>query len=133
MSNFKAFMKENVMAVEPIELSLQRFAEPIQLRPVPSEEADVINDRCFKNVAGKRGRQERVFDPVAYNRRLNVAAIVYPDLNNTELQQSYGVKGAEALYGRMFLAGETSLISEKVSEISGSDISLEDEVEEVKN
>ncbi|WP_312129690.1 phage tail assembly chaperone [Lysinibacillus capsici] len=133
MSNFKAFMKENVVGVEPTELPLPRFAEPIKLRPVPSDEADLINDRCFKNVAGKRGRQERVFDPVAYNRRLNVAAIVYPDLNNTELQQSYGVKGAEALYGKMFLAGETALISEKVSEISGSDIALEDEVEEAKN
>ena len=133
MSNFKSFMKENVAEVAPSELPLPRFGEPIKLRPVPSEEADLINDRCFKNVAGKRGRQERVFDPVAYNRRLNVASIVYPDLNNTELQQSYGVKGAEALYGKMFLAGETSLISEKVSEISGSDITIEDEVDEAKN
>jgi len=133
MSNFKAFMKENVAEAELVDLTLSRFTEPIKLRPVPSEEADLINERCFKNVAGKRGRQDRVFDPVSYNRRMNVAAIVHPDLNNTELQQSYGVKGAEALYGKMFLVGETSLISEKVQEISGLDETLEDQVDEVKN
>lgn len=126
-------MKENVAEAELIELPLSRFSEPLKLRAVPSEEADLINDRCFKNVAGKRGRQERVFDPVAYNRRINVAAIVYPDLNDTELQQSYGVRGAEALYGKMFLAGETTLISEKVQEISGLDETLEDQVDEAKN
>ncbi|WP_042472802.1 phage tail assembly chaperone [Bacillus ndiopicus] len=133
MSKFKAFMRENVAEAELIELVLTRFSEPIKLRPVPSEEADLINDRCFKNVPGKKGRQERVFDPVAYNRRMNVASIVYPDLNDTELQQSYGVRGAEALYGKMFLAGEAALISEKVQQISGLDDSLEEQIEEAKN
>lgn len=132
MSNFKAFMKDNVQEAELVELPLKRFAEPLKLRAIPTEESDAINSRCFKNVPGRKGRQERVFDPVAYNRGLNIAAIAYPDLNNTELQQSYGVKGAEALYGKMFLAGETAQISEKVSEISG-DTTLEDEVDEVKN
>lgn len=126
-------MKENVGETELVELPLARFGESIKLRPIPSDEADLINDRCFKNIPGKKGRQERVFDPVAYNRRMNVASIVYPDLNDTELQQSYGVRGAEALYGKMFLAGETSIISEKVQEISGLDESLEDQVDEAKN
>ncbi|MEG0260756.1 MAG: phage portal protein [Lysinibacillus sp.] len=133
MSNFKAFMKDNVQQNELTELPLTRFAEALKLRPVPTEESDAINSRCFKNVSGKKGRQERVFDPVAYNRGLNIAAIAYPDLNNTELQASYGVIGAEALYGKMFLVGETALISEKVQEISGHDETLEDQVEEVKN
>ena len=133
MSNFKSFMKDNVQEAELVELPLKRFAEPLKLRAIPADESDAINSRCFKNVPGKRGRQERVFDPVAYNRGLNVAAIAYPDLNNTELQQSYGVKGADALYGKMFLVGETSLISAKVEEISGLDETLEDQVDEVKN
>lgn len=133
MSNFKAFMKENVRQAEPVELKLERFAEPIQLRPLTSAESDAINDRCFKNKPGKKWRQERVFDPVAYNRGISVASIVYPDLNDTALQTSYGVRGAEQLFGAMFWVGEASQISDKVSEISGIDKALEDEVEEVKN
>ncbi|MED4888604.1 phage tail assembly chaperone [Lysinibacillus fusiformis] len=133
MSNFKAFMKESVRQADPVELKLERFSEPIKLRPLTSGESDLINDRCFKNKPGKKGRQERVFDPVAYNRGISVASIVYPDLNDTELQKSYGVKGAEQLFGAMFWVGESSQISEKVSEISGLDQSIEDEVEEAKN
>lgn len=133
MSNFKAFMKESVRQAEPEELKLERFSEPIKLRPLTSAESDTINDRCFKNKPGKKGRQERVFDPVAYNRGISVASIVYPDLNDTELQESYGVRGAEKLFGAMFWVGEASQISEKVSEISGLEDTLEDEVEEVKN
>ncbi|WP_107838967.1 phage tail assembly chaperone [Metasolibacillus meyeri] len=133
MSKFKAFMKENVAERDLVDLLLPRFGEPIKLRPISSDESDAINERCFKNVPGKKGRQERVFDPVAYNRRTNVASIVYPDLNDRELQQSYGVRGAEALYGKLFLAGEAAQISEKVQEISGLDESLEDQIEEAKN
>ncbi|MED3799948.1 MULTISPECIES: phage tail assembly chaperone [Lysinibacillus] len=133
MSNFKAFMKENVRQADPVELKLERFTEPIKLRPLTSAESDLINDRCFKNKPGRKGRQERVFDPVAYNRGISVAAIIYPDLNDTELQKSYGVKGAEQLFGAMFWVGEASQISEKVSEISGLDHALEDEVDEAKN
>lgn len=133
MSNFKAFMKENVRQAEPVELKLERFSEAIKLRPLTSTESDAINERCFKNKPGRKGRQERVFDPVAYNRGISVASIVYPDLNDTELQKSYGVRGAEQLFGVMFWVGEASQISEKVSEISGLEYALEDEVEEVKN
>lgn len=133
MSNFKAFMKENVRQADPVELKLERFTESIKLRPLTSAESDLINDRCFKNKPGRKGRQERVFDPVAYNRGISVASIIYPDLNDTELQKSYGVKGAEQLFGAMFWVGEASQISEKVSEISGLDHALEDEIEDAKN
>ncbi|WP_369436114.1 phage tail assembly chaperone [Lysinibacillus fusiformis] len=48
-------------------------------------------------------------------------------------QQSYNVRGAEKLFGSMFWVGEASQISEKVTEISGIDTGLEEQVEEVKN
>jgi hypothetical protein len=133
MSKFKAFLKGNVKETENASLKFDRFDEAIILRPMPSGEADLINDRCFKNKAGKKGKQERVFDVVKYNRELCVASIVHPDLNDSELQDSYGVRGADNLYSKMFYLGEVNQILEKVTEISGLDQSIDDDIEEAKN
>lgn len=133
MSQFKSFMKQNVRQPESVELKLERFEEPIKLRPLTAAEADAINDRCFRMKPGKKGRQERQFDAIKYNREICVAAVTYPDLNDTELQQSYGVRGADNLYGALFWLGEANQILEKVSEISGLDIGLDEEIEEAKN
>lgn len=133
MSKFNAFMKENVKTTETVELKLDRFDEPIQLRPLTSGESDAINERCFVNKPGRKGKQERVFDVVKYNRGINTASVIYPDLNDADLQESYGVRGAENLFSVMFLLGEATQILEKVTEISGLENSLEDDVESVKN
>ncbi|MHA6258357.1 phage tail assembly chaperone [Sporosarcina sp. CAU 1771] len=133
MSKFESFLKGNVKETENESIKLARFPEEIVLRPLLSEEADLINERCFKNKAGKKGKQERVFDVVEYNRSICTASIVFPDLNDKELQTSYGVLGAENLYSKMFYLGEANQILEKVTEISGIDVSADDEIEEAKN
>lgn len=133
MSKFKAFLKGNVKEAENASLKLDRFDEAIILRPLSSGEADKINELCFVNKAGKKGKQERVFDIVKYNREICVASIVHPDLNDTELQASYEVRGADNLYSKLFLLGEANQILEKVTEISGIDLSMDDEIEEAKN
>jgi hypothetical protein len=133
MSKFKAFLKGNVKVVENASLKLDRFTEDIILRPLSSGESDVINDRCFKNRPGKGGKQERVFDVVKYNREISIASMVYPDLNDKELQESYGVLGADNLYSEMFLLGEANQILEKVTDISGLGKTMDEEIEEAKN
>ena len=133
MSKFKAFLKGNVKPYENVELKLERFDEPLVLRPLTAGEADAINERCFKFRPGKGGKMERVFDVVRYNREFCVASIVYPDLNDRELQESYGVLGADKLFAEMFLLGEANQILEKVTEISGLDKTMDEEVEEAKN
>jgi hypothetical protein len=133
MSKFKAFLKENVQAAENASLKLDRFSEAILLRPLSSGESDLISDRCYKNKAGRKGKQERVFDAIRYNREICVASIVHPDLNDTELQESYGVRGADNLFSKLFLLGEANQILEKVSEISGIDTTMDDEIEAAKN
>jgi hypothetical protein len=133
MSKFKSFLKGNVKETENASLKLERFDEAIILRPLASGEADVINDRCFKNKPGKGGKQERVFDLVKYNREISIASIVFPDLNDKELQESYGVLGADNLYSKMFYLGEANQILEKVTDISGIGKTMDEEIEEAKN
>lgn len=133
MSKFKSFLKGNVKEVENVKLKLDRFDEPIELRPLSAGEADDINQRCFVNKLGPKGKRERVFDIVKYNREICVASIVYPDLNDEELQDSYKTRGASNLYAKLFLLGEANEILEKVMEISGIDTSMDDDIEEAKN
>ncbi|WJY27478.1 phage tail assembly chaperone [Sporosarcina trichiuri] len=133
MSKFNAFMKGSVKAAEEVKMKLDRFPEEIVLRPLTAGEADKINERCFVNKTGRKGKQERSFDVVRYNRGVCSASIIYPDLNDAALQESYGVRGAEELYAEMFLFGESAQILEKVTEISGLNESLDDDIEEAKN
>lgn len=133
MSKFNAFMKGNIKPAEDVTLKLDRFDEAVILRPLTAGEADKINDRCFVNKPGKKGKQERSFDVVAYNRGICAASIVHPDLNDAKLQESFSVRGAENLYSEMFLLGESTQILEKVTEISGLDTSIDDDIEEAKN
>lgn len=133
MSNLKSFLKANVKKVENVELKLERFGEPIILRPLTSAEGDRITEMSFENKVGKKGKQERVFNPVKYNREIAVASIVHPDLQALELQEDYGVRGATALFNEMFYAGEAAKISERVIELSGLDDATDDLIEEAKN
>jgi len=132
VGKFKSFLKGNVKEIENVSLKLDRFEEAIILRPLSSGEADKINERCFKNKPGKNGKQERVFDGVKYSRELAVASIVYPDLNDQELQESYETRGADNLYSKMFYLGEANQILEKITDISDSVKSMDEEIEEAK-
>ncbi|KQL37125.1 phage portal protein [Psychrobacillus sp. FJAT-21963] len=133
MSKLKAFLKGNVKQVENASLKLDRFDEAIILRPLASAESERIQEGCFQNKAGKKGKQERVFNVVKYNREICVASFVHPDLNSAELQEDYGVRGADNLYSNMFLAGEANQILEKVTEISGIVQDINEDIEEAKN
>ena len=133
VSGLKAFLKQNKKGEETKDVLLPSFEEPVEIRVLSAREADLINDRCFVNKPGRNGRQERVFDGVKYNREICIASIVVPDLNDKELQDSYGTMGASELFGTMFNWGESALILEAVTELSGINQTFQDKVDEAKN
>lgn len=99
-----------------------------ELRPISSAENDQLMRKHIKR--SKKGSES--FDRIAYINELITTAVVYPDLNNAELQKAWGVLGSTQLIGKMLLAGEFAALSQKVQEISG--IETEEElIEEVKN
>lgn len=133
MSKVKAFLKQNKKGNETIDFSLPNFGAPLTIRIISGKEFEAIQERCFINKPGKKGRQERHFDGTKCNRELCIASLVVPDLNDTELQESYGVVGASDLFGEMFNWGEQSIILEKVTEASGIDEDINTKIEEAKN
>lgn len=66
--------------------------------------------------------------------RICAEAVVYPDLRNVELQDSYGVSDpVDLLYALMDNPGEMMRLQTKVSEMNGFDIKLKDKIETAKN
>ena len=141
MSNFTAFMAGNANNVENVKyVASKRFVEnkkPIEweLKAIGSDLDEAIRKECTKKVPinGKRGQYTQETDTDKYIAKMCVNCIVYPNLNDAELQDSYGVMGAEELLKKMLLPGEYTELKAKVMEVNGYDMSMEELVDEAKN
>lgn len=141
MSNLSAFLKQNAVKQENIKFpASKRFienGEPVdwELRCLDQEECKKIKSGCTKKVQvpGKKGLFMPETDTDTYLCKVAAACTVFPNLNDSELQDSYGVMGAENLLQKMLLPGEYSNFLEKIQEINGFDITFAEKVDEAKN
>ena len=141
MSDFSVFMAGNALKGDTVKfVASKRFVikgKPVQweIKAIDSDTDEAIRKECTKRVpiAGKRGQYNNETDTDKYIGKMCVACTVYPNLNDAELQDSYGVKGADALLKRMLLPGEYTEYKAKVMEVNGYDMSMEELVDEAKN
>ena len=105
-----------------------------ELRSISATEDEAIRKSCTKNVpvTGKKGQYTQTFDANAYLAKLASAAIVFPDLNNTELQNSYGVMGAEQLVKTMLYKDEFDRLADALVDATDME-DINDLVDEAKN
>lgn len=102
---------------------------PFIIRPLSQEEnAELIRKHTRKD---KKGNEN--LDRVSYNQEMTASAVVFPDLENAELQKAYGVLGASKLLTAMLYVGEYGALIQAVHELSGLDIDINEEIEKVKN
>lgn len=107
-----------------------------EIKPLTTEETEKTRIECTKEipVPGKRNMFRDKVVTNLYLDKLMVAAIVFPDLYNAELQDSYGVKTPEALLKAMIDdPSEYSDLLGYIQEQSGFDKDIKDEIEEAKN
>lgn len=141
MSNFAVFMAGNVSKAEtvkyPASKRITANGKPVEweLKPIDSDLDEALRKECTKRVPvpGKRGQVNQETDTDKYIGKLCVACTVYPNLNDAELQDSYGVKSADALLKKMLLPGEYTEYKAKVMEVNGYDMSMDELVDEAKN
>ena len=142
MSNFSMFMKTNKIqkqnVMHPVTQSLKdENGEPLlwEIKPLTTKENESIRESCTIDVPvkGKPNQYRPKIDMNAYQTKLICAAVVSPDLNNAELQNSYGVMSAEELIKEMVddPAEYTDLMI-FVQQLSGFK-TLQEEVDEAKN
>lgn len=136
MSGLKAFLKQNKKTTDTIKYAASRSfvdeeGKPLEweIRPLKSREADAIRKECM-SLNGKRA----FVDSGKFNRMAAARCTVFPNLNDKELQDSYGVLGAEELIQELLdNDGEYQMYCKKVLELSGYDKADEELIEEAKN
>ena len=79
-----------------------------RIRPMSQRENEDIWRRC--------GEDEK-----RYEGAVLAESVVFPDLKDAALQNSYGVVGAERLLEKLLLAGEYDRLRMAVEEINGGD------------
>ncbi|WNN77775.1 hypothetical protein RKS58_08015 [Lysinibacillus capsici] len=144
MSNLQAFFAHNKKQNGNIKRAVSKSFVDEQGKPIgwefapvsPERDAELKSESTKRSMImqGKRkGQYNTDFDHFKYQRLLTVESIVFPNLNDKELQDSYGVMDADALLGKMLTIGEIADASAAAQEANGYEADLEDMVEEVKN
>lgn len=142
MSDFSAFLAQNKLKHENIKYVaskdfVDKHGKPMEweLKRIDSDVDESLRKACTRQikVAGRANAFRSEMDSNAYITKLAVASIVFPDLNNKELQDSYGVMGADALLKKMLAPGEYADLCTKVTEVNGFETDMNDLVDEAKN
>lgn len=136
MSNLSAFLKQNKKEIENVKfVASKRFTDengnPIEweIKPILSKRADIIREECTI----QKGKNFKV-DTTKFNKLIAVECTVFPDLNNKDLQDSYGVMGAEQLIQELLdVDGEYQGYINQILKVCGYTKSEQELVDEAKN
>ena len=139
--SLEMFFKQNAVQVEnkKIEIS-KRFLDsegnPIkfEIKAISSADDQILRENCtvVKEIPGKKGQFAPQLDVNKYTLLLAAACVVYPQLDNAALQDSYGVRTKTELLSNMLLPAELQDLNTEVQAINGFK-TMTDLEEEAKN
>lgn len=134
MSSLSAFL--NPVKVENKKIIISNRFLDENKEPVPFE-IKAINQDENKRLINKHTKRDKkgieIFNRGEYLAELTASAVVFPDLNNAELQQAYKCLGAATLIQKMLLVGEFAELANQVQLLSGLDEDINSDIEEAKN
>lgn len=136
-----AFLKENKIKREAYEyVASKDFVDgegnpiPWKIRPLTNEELDNLRDRFTKRVKNKMTQKtEEVFDKEGFTMEMATTAIEFPKLDDAQLQESYGVVGADSLLNAMLTPGELQDLFLAVNEASDFEVGMGQKIKQAKN
>lgn len=105
-----------------------------ELRPIRTDELDRIEKECTHKrlIPGTRDYKKE-FDEREYRTKMALASVVYPNLNEAELQDMFDASSAEELLSKMLLGGEYAKLMNKVLAISEFEPDFDEQVDAAKN
>jgi len=136
-----AFLAQNAQKIENKKIAVSpRFTDENgkpaewEITCITAAENVALRKSCMHmiQVPGKKGQFTQDFDANAYLAKVAVRCTVFPNLNDAELQKSYGVMGAEQLITTMLTPAEFEDYSTKVLQANGFQ-STDEMIEEAKN
>ena len=140
MKDLKFFLKQNTIPVENQEVEVsKRFKDDagntvkFVIKSISNEMDDALRKQNTRQVKKAKGVIVPELDQQKYFVDLVLKSLVYPDLDDKELQDSWGVMDSRELINAMLLPGEYTALLQEVQKINGWDLNVEDIKDEVKN
>ena len=140
MKDLKFFLKQNTIPVENQEVEVsKRFKDDagntvkFEIKSISNEMDDTLRKQNTRQVKKAKGVVVPELDQQKYFVDLVLKSLVYPDLDDKELQDSWGVMDSRELINAMLLPGEYTALLQEVQKINGWDLNVEDIKDEVKN
>lgn len=120
-TNIKDFLLENVGSpVTEKEVPFKRFKSPFKIKSLTAEEMTVLRGQATRKVLNKRTHQfEQQTDQNRFTDSIITASVVSPDLQNEELQKSWGCLAEPGkLLRTMLTMGEYQELAQIIMDIS---------------
>ena len=143
MSNLILFLKKNKKVKGNTFYAATRSlpdenGDPLkwEIKPISTRETEELRAECTKEIPipGKPGAYRPRVDTDLFSAKMVAASVVFPDLYNKELQDSYGVRTPEDLLKEMVdNPAEYDEFIRFVMNFSGVDESMDEKVDEAKN
>lgn len=135
--SLNGFFKSNAKSLPDVKVVVsERFTNedgtPIEwvLHPISTKRVEEITKRNTKTTL-KNGKKESVVNEENLNAELLEAVVLYPSLNDAELQDSYGVSSANELLSVMLYPGETQVLTNALQEVMAG--TKANDIDELKN
>lgn len=142
MSSLNRFLKENKIKKENVKYAATKSlvdenGKPLEweIQPLTTKQNDNIRDSCTIEipVKGKPNMVREKIDNSRYTAKLVATSVVFPDLYDKELQDSYGVMTPEELIKEMIDdPGEYADFTEFITKFNGF-TDIDDDIAEAKN
>ena len=140
--SLEMFFKQNAMEKENKKILVStRFTDDegkpakFEIKAITATEDQTLREACtsLKEIPGKKGQFAPMLNAGKYMSMLCAACVVYPELDNAALQDSYGVKTPADLLGEMLLPAEKTDLTVCAQNLCGYELSMNAEIETAKN
>ena len=135
--SLNGFFKSNAKSLPDVKVVVsERFTNedgsPIEwvLHPISTKKVEEITKRNTKTTI-KNGKKESTVNEENLNAELLEAVVLYPSLNDAELQDSYGVSSANELLSVMLYPGVTQVLTNALQEVMAG--TKANDIDELKN
>lgn len=143
MSDLSRFLKKNKKLKENVQYAVTKSltdekGQPLlwEIRPLTSKETNKLTDECTfqEQVPGKPNVFRNKINSTKLLQKMMVVSVVFPNLNDKDLQDSYGVMTPEELITEMVDdPGEYNNFGKYLNELNGFNEGINEKVEEAKN
>lgn len=134
MTGLEAFKKAFEQNEDIVKVKISSEYPEFSLRAISAEQDKEIRRSCTtrKALNSRKNQYEEKLDADKYMDQLIIATVVEPNLKSQELQDMFGVMGAEALLARLKVGDYMQLLL-AVKDVNGYDLNPEEQNEELKN